>query len=179
MKILIASSIALSLALASAASAETLSEKTGVNSALGVAPDTADFVSEATIGGMFEIQSSKLAEQSNVGYQTKLFASKMITDHGKISDELAPLAKSANIAVPTALDSAHQKMLDQLTAAKGDDFAKLYHDDQVTAHKEAESLFERYSKGGQNPQLKSLAAKALPIIQDHLKMAQDLDKKSS
>lgn len=179
MKTMIASTVALSLLAASVASAETLSEKTGINSALGVAPDTTDFVTEAAIGNMFEIQSSKLAEERNVGDATKQFAEKMITDHTKVSNAMSPLAKNANIAIPTALDSAHQKMLDQLTAAKGDDFVKQYHDDQVTAHKEAGSLFERYSKGGKDEQLKSFAAKTLPVIQDHLKMAEDLDKKSS
>jgi putative membrane protein len=38
------------------------------------------------------------------------------------------------------------------------------------------SLFERYGKGGDNPDLKDWASKTLPDLQGHLKMAQDLDK---
>jgi hypothetical protein len=37
-------------------------------------------------------------------------------------------------------------------------------------------LFERYGKGGDNPELKDWANKTLPTLRDHLKMAQDLDK---
>ena len=43
--------------------AQSMGEKTGVNSALGVAPTTDDFVKEVAISDMFEIASNKLGEQ--------------------------------------------------------------------------------------------------------------------
>jgi putative membrane protein len=46
----------------------------------------------------------------------------------------------------------------------------------VSGHKDAVSLFERYGKGGDDPELKDWANKTLPTLRDHLKMAQDLDK---
>jgi putative membrane protein len=56
----IAPGLALAL-LATQAFAQSIGEKTGVNSALGITPATADFVKEAAISDMFEIQSGKLA----------------------------------------------------------------------------------------------------------------------
>ena len=47
---------------------------------------------------------------------------------------------------------------------------------QVDAHKDAVSLFERYSKGGDNADLKSWAGKTLPALKHHLEMAQALAK---
>ena len=157
------------------AHAETLSEKTGVNSALGMAPTTQDFVTEAAITDMFEMQSSKLAAARTTG-PTKEFAEKMVADHTKTTSELKPLAEKANAMPPAALDDSHRQMLDKLAGLKGDDFAKQYHEDQDSGHKEAVSLFERYSKGGDNAELKAWAGKTLPTLQDHLKMAQNLDK---
>jgi len=58
----LASSLALVL-LATPALAQSIGEKTGVNSILGVAPTTADFVKEAAISDMFEVQSSELAQE--------------------------------------------------------------------------------------------------------------------
>jgi putative membrane protein len=157
--------------------AQSLGEKTGVNAIAGIAPTTADFVTEAAIGDMFEIQSSKLAvDRSDAA--TKSFATKMIADHEKTSAELkATLASSNSDAViPPALDKSHQKMLDELGALNGDDFTKKYHDDQVSAHKDAVSLFKRYAKGGDNAALKSWAGKTLPMLKHHLAMAKALDK---
>jgi putative membrane protein len=42
---------------------QSMGEKTGVNSALGVAPTTQDFVTEGASVDMLEIQSSQLAQQ--------------------------------------------------------------------------------------------------------------------
>ena len=85
-------------------------------------------------------------------------------------------AKADNISVPSAMDSSHQKMLDKLTSLNGDDFRKQYFSDQVSAHKDAVSLFERYGKGGDNAKLKDWASTTLPALQHHLDMAQNLYK---
>ena len=48
-------------ALSSAAFAQSVGEKTGVNSALGIAPKTEDFVEEAATSDMLEIAAAKIA----------------------------------------------------------------------------------------------------------------------
>jgi putative membrane protein len=60
--------------------------------------------------------------------------------------------------------------------AKPDDFSSDFDSMQVSAHKDAVSLFERYAKGGENPKLKDWAGKTLPALQHHLEMAQNLGK---
>jgi len=47
---------------------------------------------------------------------------------------------------------------------------------QVSAHKDAVSLFERYGKVGDNAKLKDWASKTLPALKHHLEMAQALNK---
>jgi putative membrane protein len=46
---------------------------------------------------------------------------------------------------------------------------------QVSAHKDAVSLFERYAKGGDNAKLKDWEGKTLPALQHHLEMAQNME----
>ena len=66
--------------LAGPALAQSATEKTGVNSLVGVAPKTEDFVLEAATSDMFEIESSKLAvERANAPIKT--FAQQMITEN--------------------------------------------------------------------------------------------------
>lgn len=163
------------LALAGPAAAESMGEKMGVNSALGIAPRTADFVNEAAVSDMFEIQSSQLA-QTKGGDQVKAFAAQMIQDHTKTSDDLKGFVDSGKVkaSLPTKMDSAHQKMLDKLQKLDGAAFDKQYDSDQVSGHKQAVSLFQRYGKGGKNADLKDWAEKTLPTLRHHLEMAQGL-----
>jgi len=164
-----------SLLLGGVAFAQSVPEKTGINSALGIAPKTEDFVKEAAISDLFEIESSRLAQERGDA-DSKAFAAKMIEDHTQTSSELKALVSSGKVKadLPTQLDSTHQSKLDKLKSLNGADFNKQYDSDQVSAHKDAVSLFERYGKGGDNESLKAFAAKFLPHLQDHLKMAQDL-----
>ena len=90
--------------LSPAAFAQSAAEKTGVNSVLGIAPKTADFIKEAATSDMLEIESSKIAQQKGSADE-KTFAGQMIADHTKTSSELKGLVSGdMSAAVPTALD---------------------------------------------------------------------------
>lgn len=165
------------LLLAGPALAQSAGEKTGVNSVLGISPSTADFVKEVAISDMFEIQSNKLGQEKGNAAE-KTFAAQMVTDHTKTSTELKELVSSGKVKaeLPTALDSSHQTKLDKLKGESGKDFSSDFDSMQVSAHKDAVSLFERYAKGGDNPELKNWAGKTLPALKHHLEMAENLSK---
>lgn len=165
------------LLLATPALAQSAAEKTGVNSALGISPTTADFVKEVAISDMFEIESNKLAQDKGNAPEKK-FASQMVTDHTKTSTELKGLVASGKVKadLPTALDNSHQSKLDRLKGEGGKDFSSDFDSVQASAHKDAVSLFERYAKGGDNADLKNWAGKTLPALKHHLAMAQALKK---
>jgi putative membrane protein len=161
--------------VASPAFAQSAAEKLGVNSTLGISPKTQDFVTEAANSDMLEIASSRLvAAKSDSKY--KSFADQMITDHTKTSAELKALVDGGKVTatVPPSMDKAHRDRLNNLSQLDGKDFMKEYRSMQVSAHKDAVSLFERYSKGGENAALKGWAGATLPHLQQHLKMAEDL-----
>lgn len=157
--------------------AQSVPERSGVSSTLGISPSTQDFVTEAANSDMLEIESSKLAQQ-RADDKSKQFAPKMIKDHTETSAELKGLVQAGKVkaTLPTTMDSAHMSKLDKLKGLKDADFDKQYDDDQIAAHKDAVSLFQRYANRGEDPELKAFAAKYLPHLQDHLKMAEDLKK---
>jgi putative membrane protein len=68
---------AAALLISTSALAQSVSEKTGVNSTLGISPTTADFVKEAATSDMTEIAASKLGQERG-NAQEKTFASQMI-----------------------------------------------------------------------------------------------------
>jgi putative membrane protein len=170
----LACSLALVL-LATPALAQSVGEKTGINSTLGITPTTADFVKEAATSDMFEIQSSQIAQERGNASETT-FAATMITDHQKTTDDLKSMIVNGDVRaeLPTVLDSSHQSEIDKLKSLKGADFSSRYDSDQLSGHKDAVSLFERYAKGGDNPELKDWADKTLPTLRHHLAMAEEL-----
>jgi putative membrane protein len=167
--------VALAGALASTALAQSVGEKTGVNSTLGIAPKTEDFIKEAATSDLLEIAAAKVAQQKGDADEKK-FAQQMITDHTGTSSELKEMVSAEmTSAISTVLDDSSQKKLDKLRDAKPEDFASDHNPMQVSAHKDAVSLFERYAKGGDNAKLKDWAGKTLPALQHHLQMAQEMN----
>ncbi len=162
---------------AGGAFAQSATESSGVNSALGVAPKTEDFIMEASASDVFEIESSKLALQKG-NDATKAFAQQMVTDHEKTTAELKALLASGKVqGNPVAtLTEDFKEEIDELAKLDGDEFSEEYIDDQVDAHEDAVDLFKRYAEEGENAELKAWAAKTLPALQHHYQMAQDLDK---
>ncbi len=125
---------------------------------------------------MLEIAAAKIAEQKGSADERQ-FAQQMVTDHTKTSSELKDMVPAdLKSALPTGLDDSSQKKLDKLRDAKPEDFAGQYDPMQVSAHKDAVSLFERYAKSGDDSKLKVWASKTLPGLQHHLQIAQALDK---
>jgi putative membrane protein len=106
--------------LASPVLAQSVGERTGVNSVIGAAPSTQDFVTAAAQSDMFEIQSSNLA-LTDADVRTKAFAQTMISDHTKTSTELkeAVAGGAVKAPLPMAMSGRQQSMLDKLKGLHG------------------------------------------------------------
>lgn len=144
------------------------------------ATSTQDFLEKASVAGMFEIESSKVALSRTQNTEVKAFAQQMIDDHTKASAEMKAAATAAGIdpaTLPTGLDEKHQKKLKDLQEADADDFDDDYINAQVKAHRKAVSLFKDYADDGETPALKDFAAKTLPALEAHRTHAKELDGK--
>ncbi|MBZ9742583.1 MULTISPECIES: DUF4142 domain-containing protein [unclassified Mesorhizobium] len=147
------------------------------------AADTAqDFVDKAAAGGMFEVESSKIAEGRAQDQGVKDFAQKMVADHGAANAKLETIAGEQKLKVPTATDAKHKSDLDALQSAK-DPVDASYVQMQRDAHADAVKLFDGYAKDGDNAQLKTFAQETLPTLKMHQdmieKIAATMDDKSS
>lgn len=151
--------------------AESAAPALDTNSAAG-------YATTAALGDMYEIESSKLALEKSNSPEVKQFAQMMIDGHGKTTADLKAALAAAGIAVtpPAALDARRQGLLDELRGKTALEFDTAYLDQQTAAHGEALSLHNGYAQGGDNPQLKTLAAATAPVVQSHLDMVKKLDK---
>jgi putative membrane protein len=140
-------------------------------------PATSDFVNKVAQSDMLEIQASQFVVP-NADADTKPFAERMIKDHTATSNELKEMVQSGKVRaeIPSALDTEHQKKLDDLKKLSGRELDRQYDRLQLQAHQEAVDLFGRYAQSGDNNDLKAWAAKTLPHLREHLAMAQKLDQ---
>lgn len=139
--------------------------------------DDQEFATKAAQGNMAEVSLGQMASQKGTAPDVKTFGNRMVNDHGKALDELKQLAASKNFTLPADVSADQKATSDKLSSKSGKDFDKSYADTMADDHEKDVKEFEKASKNAQDPDLKAWAAKVLPVIQDHLKMAKEMKSK--
>lgn len=163
-----AAALALTLIVAPAPLFAQTANDSGGASRSDVQPESEAFAMKATIAGLYEIEAGRIASEKAKNADVRAFGQQMVTDHSKADEELRQVA--GVMKLPMTTDAAHEALLQQLRNA-GDDFDRIYVQQQIEAHKEAVELFTQFSTTGPNGTFRGFAAKTLPVLQMHQEMA--------
>jgi putative membrane protein len=134
------------------------------------------FVKKAAQGGIAEVQLAQLAQQKAQSDQVKQFAQKMIDDHTPNNQQLVQLSATLDVTPPSEPNEMQQKMAARLGALSGAKFDRVYIHNQIHDHEMMLKMFQAEASSGENPQLKAFAEQTVPVIQQHLALAQQLRK---
>lgn len=146
-------------------------------SAKGSATNDQKFVDFAAQTDMVEANLGQLADSAASSQQVKDYAQMLVTDHTKDFQQLSGVANQANLTVPSAIDTAHNKMMiAPFQKLKGAAFDQKYIHEMVAGHTKAIAAYKKEAADGQDPNLKSYAQDALPTLQKHLDAAKSLEK---
>jgi len=142
----------------------------------GGTPTDAGFVTNASGANLAEIEAAKLANTNAGSDKVKTYASHIIADHTKAGEELKTLAAGdRGYATAESPPPANQKDIDALKMLNGAAFDKEFAKVMVADHEKAIAIFEVEAQKGSNKDLQAFAAKTLPTLKDHLKMARALN----
>jgi putative membrane protein len=184
--------------------AERTADEPGLGERMGDAltgqRDLPQFVQEAAMANMAEIQLSQLAQKRAQNPEVRKFAQRMVTEHQKALNELRQVAQQANLQLPAELDEEHRQMHERLQGAQGADFDREYMSMMVEAHEDTVELLENRAEqrgtdagtvgttgdqargtagAGQagEQQVSNWASKTLPSVQQHLEQARQLQQR--
>jgi putative membrane protein len=133
-----------------------------------------EFMTNAARGSMLEVQLGNLAAQKASNPDVKQFGERMATDHGQLGQKLQQLASSMNLPTEQQLSPEQQNMVSRLQNLSGKAFDREYMKAMITDHTKDISEFQRVANQATNPDIKQFASSALPILQDHLKLAREI-----
>lgn len=129
--------------------------------------DDTDFAVKAADAGLAEVQLGELALQKASAQSVKDFARKMIDDHKKANDELKAIADRKGITLPPAPGKDHVDHLQKMQDKSGAEFDRDYISMMVDDHAKVVDLFEKAANDAEDTDLKSFAAKTLPVLKQH------------
>jgi putative membrane protein len=135
---------------------------------------THQFALSAAMGGMTEVEMSKLALRNSSNSKIKSFAQMMVNDHSKANSELQSMATSKGLELPTTLDKEHAAAVAGLAKQTGAAFEQAYTKQMVSDHQKTVTLFKQEASDNNDAELAAFAKKTLPTIETHLQMAMQL-----
>lgn len=139
--------------------------------------DDQAFIKKATTACLIEIRSSEAALKRTLTAEELSFARQLISDHGKVNDELAAIAKKKNVTPPAGLAADEQEKVAKMSEVKDKDFNEEFLEHAITCHKKSIDLFEDQAEDGKDADLKAFAIKTLPHLKAHLETAKKLEAK--
>lgn len=149
---------------------EAVGESAGGKMKMASAGDPATFVKKAALGGMTEVEASKLAVSKSQDPKVRAFAQQMVKDHSAANEELKGLATSKGWSVPTALDAEHKSVLQKLNSKSGAAFDEAYSKQMMADHEKTVAMFQAASKSS-DQDLATWVTKTLPTIEQHEHLA--------
>jgi putative membrane protein len=101
----------------------------------------------------------------------------MIQDHGETTRKLAAATAQAGLKPPPmAVGAAQSPLLAALQSAQGAAFDPMYWEQQALAHRAALVTQQNYATTGDTPAIRAVAQAAIPVVQSHLAMAEQMMK---
>ncbi|HVU34854.1 MAG TPA: DUF4142 domain-containing protein [Opitutaceae bacterium] len=126
------------------------------------------FVEKAAKAGDEDAAISTIVAQETSNEDVRRLAREIASDHGKANGELAALAESHNLQLPSPRDFDKWKKKDPK------DLDRDYLKQMISDHKDAIKLYTHEVRDGGEPGIVQFAQNALPALQRHLERANEL-----
>lgn len=133
------------------------------------------FVLEAARGGLFEAQLGEIAKQKGSSQQVRDFGQLMATDHNKANDELKQIVSSKGAVLPMEMSHRENAEIEKFQKLTGPEFDKEYAAYMVKDHRKDLKEFQDAARDLTDPDLKAFAQKTAGVIDEHLRLARDME----
>jgi putative membrane protein len=112
-----------------------------------------------------EVAMGRMAEQNAQSDDVKSFGERMVTDHGKANEELKSIAAQKNVQLPSK--EPKKKWTSD----------KAYMNMMRTDHQKDMAELKQKANSGSDPDVKKFADDTSKIIQEHLDLAKQTQRK--
>jgi putative membrane protein len=135
------------------------------------------FMTEAANGGLKEVELSNYVAQNTKNAEVKRLAQRIAQDHRNANQELMSIAQQDNVQVPTTMDENANQEVSHMKQMTGAELDRTYVQHMVEDHEKHIQKFQDQAENATSSQVKSFAQKTLPVLQEHLRMAQAAQSK--
>lgn len=143
--------------------------------ASGLNREDKTFIIETAHARMMDWSQGNLAAEKGTSGRYRQYGKRMMRDQSKLMDELKVLAANKNIVLSEELSEEKAEELTKLKACSGESFDRRFRRTIIKDHKRDIHLFKQASEST-DPEIREFAKRHLPLLEDHLQAARDLNQ---
>jgi putative membrane protein len=133
-----------------------------------------DFLVEAMRTGLAEVQLGELAAQRSYDPRVRDYGTKLKNDHGAQVAEIERMLQPLRVSIPTEPSTKAQAQHAALARLTGEQFDAAFIEAMIASHTEAIEQYGAQTHANPDRALADFASKSLPVLREHLAMAQSL-----
>jgi putative membrane protein len=132
------------------------------------------FLREAASVNLMEIRLGQLAQSKASNAAVKQFGQRMVNDHTRLEQDLSSIVSANGIALNPTLTSDQNDKINSLQNISASQFDQAYMSLMIQGHQTDVAQFDNESRNADSPQVRDFAARSLPVLQQHLTLAQQV-----
>jgi putative membrane protein len=136
--------------------------------------DDIEFLVDALRTAMAEIEMGKLAAQRGQDARVREYGAKIDTDHTAHVAEIERLLKPLSVTIPAEPSADAQLQHATLARLSGQDFDAAFVEAMIGSHTEAIEAYGAQTHANPDRALADLASMSLPMLREHLRIAESL-----
>jgi putative membrane protein len=130
------------------------------------------FLREAASANLMEVTLGRVAQSRGSDTRVKDFGGRMVTDHSNLQQQLNTFTSTYGIGFTPGLTAQQQQDVNRLQSLSGSEFDRAYITMMVQHHQNDVYNFENESRDADSPRVRELATASLPVLRQHLSLAQ-------
>lgn len=121
-----------------------------------------------------ELRLARLAETKATDNQVKVFARRLMEEHGALEKEWRGLSTRSGLPAAFSLNPRQQRQIHWLEGLSGAEFDRAYASTMVQSHQENLNSLQTRGGSARSAEVRQLVNRTIPAVQGHLTMAQEL-----
>lgn len=158
----------------SGSSQAQMSSQQGNNGSSQISQSSKRFLDHMAKDSQGEVQLAQMAQNKASNQQVKDFAQKLVQDHTQLDQQMQSAFSQFGMSMPQPMTQEQQQLKSRLQNESGSQFDKAFINAAVRGHEKDVAAVQQHLQTAQNDQVKQLLQGALPVLQQHLQMAKQL-----
>lgn len=134
------------------------------------------FLLEAANTRMVDWVQGNLATEQAASRKYQQYGKRLMKDQNKLMEEIKALAEAKKLTLPLEISGEKNEELNRMKSISGETFERRFRRMIIKDHKRDLDFFKQTAESSTDPEIRDFAKRYLPLIEQHLELARDLNK---